>query len=166
MKNKISFYLFIAFQLLIIDCHKCGADLIKIVPGKINTSNSTNSKWKAESINSYSEIQIKVDNTHLKQQNILDNSGLEFLEEIFNELVDSFKKIISIQHYSIDNDYSEKFKSYCRLKSFDENLKKGFITNDLLIFPYIDTNQYLVQNVLTASSPCLISEETFRPMAG
>ena len=130
MKNKVSFYLFIAFQLFIIICHKCGTDLIKIVPGKINTSNPTNSKRKAESINSYNEIQIKVDMTHLKQQNILDNSALEFLEEIFNELVDSFKKVISIQHYSIDKDYSEEFKSYCRLKSFDENLKKGFITYD------------------------------------
>ena len=163
----MSLALLIAFQIIIINCHKCGTDLLKIVPGKISTLNVTNIKRKAESINLYKDLKIKVDMTQIKLQNVFDNENLKKLEDIFNEVVDSFSKILSVQHYLIIDDYSQKFKDYCAIESLEESSKTGFKDNDLLIFPYVEVNnEILNENVLAAATPCLISEETYRPMAG
>ena len=167
MIKKILPYLFIAFHILIIsNCRKCGTDLLKKIPGRISTLNTTNIKRRAE-VELYRKIKIKVDMEQIKHQNILDVSNLKNLEEIFNELQDSFSKILSVQHYLLIDDYSEIFKEKCGIEHLEESSKKGFIENDLLIFPYLDSKKdYINDNSLAGATPCLISEETFRPMAG
>ena len=93
----MSLILLIAFQIIIINCHKCGTDLLKKSPGKISTLNVTNIKRKTESLNFYKDIKIKVDMTQIKRQNIFNDEILKNLEDIFNEIVDSFSKILSVQ---------------------------------------------------------------------
>ena len=81
----MSFYLILAFQLFISNCHKCGTYLLNIVPGKINI---TNIKRKTQlTVSEYTKIKIKVDMTQIKQQNqknILSNEKLQNLKNILS----------------------------------------------------------------------------------
>ena len=49
--------------------------------------------------------------THIIQQNI--NINIDYsLNELLNGIIDSFKKIVSIQHYINFDDYSQQLKNF------------------------------------------------------
>ena len=164
----MSFYLILAFQLFISNCLKCGTDLLNIVPGKIKINNI---KRKTQlTVSEYAQIKIKVDMTQIEQQNqknIMSNEKLQNLKNIFNEVVESFQKIISVQHFAyLANDYSYLIKENCGIDYFDETLKSGVLSDDLLIFPSLDLDNILSENVLAAATPCIQAENSNRPLAG
>ena len=163
MKIKIILYLFIGIQLNLLYCHRCGTNLLKNNISMINITSIEKSKRKLT--NTYKPINIKVDLTYLKSQKLLDEEKLRKLENIFTETIQSLSSIISVQHYIIDDDISNIIKEQCGIPKFDSELNKGFITYDLLIFPFIDNDSLLSKNVLAAATPCL-TFKNYKPMAG
>ncbi len=164
MKKEIMIYLYISLNLFVISCHKCGADLLKITPYKTKIDEN---KLKRKLDNSYLKpIKIVIDYKYLNEQNVLDTQKMKRLENIFNEVINSFQSIISVQHYAITEDYSSYFINICGIPSFEESSKTVFQKNDLLIFPVIDkTNSILSNDILAAAAPCIMPDN-FRPMAG
>ena len=160
MEIKILFYLFLSCHLFLINCHKCGTDLLKIKPGIVVIDNIENKR----KLNDFARpIKIKVDMTNLKSAKIFDDSKINKLEEIFSEITSSFNSLISIYREVTNKDFTEEFKQYCLINNFDQNLKAPFIEYDLIIFPIASS---LSQDVLASATPCLFSYLAYRPMAG
>ena len=129
MKKEIMIYLYISLNLFVISCHKCGADLLKITPYKTKIDEN---KLKRKLDNSYLKpIKIVIDYKYINEQNVLDTQKMKRLENIFNEVINSFQSIISVQHYAITEDYSSYFKNNCGIPSFEESSKTVFQNNDL-----------------------------------
>ena len=129
----------------------------------INITSIENNKRKLT--DTYRPINIKVDLTYLKSQKLFDEDKLRQLEEIFSETIQSLSSIISVQHYIITDDISNSIKELC-VPKFDSELNTGFIQYDLLIFPMVDSDSSLSNNVLAAATPCIIASNNYKPMGG
>ena len=159
MKN-IALFFFIGI-ILQLNCHPCGTDLINIKPHKIKISEDEKQKRRLNDF--WKPIKIKVDMKQIKAQNILDDSTIENLEEIFNEVTDTFSSILSVIRYVVTDGISENINKYCGITEMEDETKIGFVNSDIFIFPMIDDS--LSNGVLAAAAPCLISQ-SYRPMAG
>ena len=164
MKITIILYLIIFFQFNLLYCHRCGTNLLKNNISMIKITSIEKNKRQLTDI--YRPINIKVDMTYLKSQHLLDEEKISKLETIFAETLQSMSSIISVQHYIINDDVSNSIKELCGIPTFDPELNTGFIQYDVLIFPLVDNDQILANNVLAAATPCLISNSNYKPMAG
>ena len=165
-KGFLIYFLYISLNLFLIYCHKCGTDSLKITPSKIKINEN---ELKRKLDNSYLRpIKIVLDYTYIKEKNKLDSQIMERLENIFSDVINSFKSIISVQPIARNNDFSDIFNNDCGIPLFDESSKSIFMENDLLIFPAIDEDGTILgkgKDVLAAATPCLILTDS-RPLAG
>ena len=163
-KGFLIYFLYISLNLFSIYCHKCGTDSLKITPSKIKIEENE-LKRKLDNSN-LRPIKIVLDYTYIKEKNILDRQRIERLENIFSDVINSFKSIISVHPIAMNDDFSDYFKNNCGIPLFDESSKSIFIQNDLLIFPAIDEDGTILgKDILAAATPCIIPEN-FRPLAG
>ena len=156
MEIKIILLFFVCFEFKFIVCSSCGTNQLKITPSYIDIGDIQRRKLSYE----YSPINIKVDMTYLKSQNILNDEQFKNLEETIEEVTGYFKKILSVQKINfINSDFPQYIKNNCGIPNFDLG-DKNF---DLLIIPKISSD--LNKNQLAAGAPCvyLINH---KPVAG
>ena len=147
--------LFVCIEFKFIACSSCGTNQLKITPHALDIGDIQRRKLTDE----YSPINIKVDMTYLKSQNMLNDDKITNLEEIFEEVTYYFNKILSIEKLSISINLSEHIKQYCSISKFNL-IDNNF---DLLILPYISDD--LNENTLAAGAPCLTLQNN-KPLVG
>jgi len=155
MKIKIILLFFVCFEFKFIACSSCGTNQLKITPYVLDIGDIQRRKLAYD----YTPINIKVDMTYLKSQNILNDEKLKNLEEIFEEVTGYFKAILSVQKIIIEEDLSQYINERCGISKFD----LGDNNFDLLILPKISDD--LNKNILAAGTPCL-SLKNHKPIAG
>ena len=155
MKIKIILLFFVCFEFKFIACSSCGTNQLKITPYVLDIGDIQRRKLAYD----YTPINIKVDMTYLKSQNILNDEKLKNLEEIFEEVTGYFKAILSVQKIIIEEDLSQYINERCGISKFD----LGDNNFDLLILPKISED--LNKNILAAGTPCL-SLKNHKPIAG
>ena len=163
MKNII-FILFIGIQFFQINSQRCGTDLIKKSPKILDISHIEEENKKRKLVDLLVPLKIKVDMEYLKAQKLTDDTTNEKLEGIFNEITQTFSKLLSNYRVALPDDYSNAIKNSCGIDKMEEETKRGFLKYDILIFPKI--NNSMDKNILAAASPCLISNKKYKPMAG
>ena len=163
MKNII-FLLLIGILFLQINSQRCGTDLIKKSPKILDISHIEEEYKKRKLVDLLVPIKIKVDMEYLINQKLMDTSTINKLKGIFDEITEAFSSLLSTYRVALAEDYSNDIKNYCGVDLMEDETKKGFLKYDILIFPKID--QTLDKNILAAASPCLISKDKYKPMAG
>jgi hypothetical protein len=157
MEIKIILLFFLCFEFKFIVCSRCGTNQLKITPSYLDIGDIQRRKLD----NDYYPINIKVDMTYLKSQNILNDEQFKNLEETIEEVTGYFKTILSVQkNYFQDNkDLPQLINNNCEIPKFDLG-DKNF---DLLIIPKISSD--LNKNQLAAGAPCVFLTNQ-RPVAG
>ena len=156
MELKIILLFFICLEFKFIVCSSCGTNQLKITPTIIDIEDIQRRKLSYE----YTPINIKVDMTYLKSQNILNDEKFKNLEEIFEEVTNYFETLLSVQKINLKNvDFSQKIKDGCGVSKFD----LGDQNFDLLILPKISED--LSKNNLAAGTPCLTINNN-KPIVG
>ena len=156
MEIKIILLFFICFEFKFIACSSCGTNQLKITPYVLDIGDIQRRKLD----NEFTPINIKVDMTYLKSQNILNNEQFTNLKEIFREVTEYFKAILSVQKLSLSSlDLSKYINEQCGISKFDLS-DENF---DLLILPEISGD--LNKNVLAGGTPCIILKN-HKPVAG
>jgi len=109
MELKIILLFFICLEFKFIVCSSFGTNQLKITPTIIDIEDIQRRKLSYE----YTPINIKVDMTYLKSQNILNDEKFKNLEEIFEEVTNYFETLLSVQKINLKNvDFSQKINLF------------------------------------------------------
>ena len=157
---KLFFLFFTLLQINTIISYRCGTDSIKKKPHKIGDKN-IDDKRKLNYY--YRPIKIKVDYTYLISQNILSSRNLEDLKNLFDKTILYISKLFSVIHSKIRIEKSE-IEEYCEIPLYSSDIETILYTNDLLIFPVINSD--MGDYVLAQAWTCLILTSNMRPLVG
>ena len=153
MKIKIILLFFVYFEFKSIACNSCGANQLKITPYVLDSQDIQRRKLEY----GYHSINIKVDMSYLKSQDI-DDDQVKILEDIFKEVTEYFKMILSVEDRSNPN-IESYINERCGISTFD----LGDNNFDVIIF--LEMSNDLDKNILAAGSPCILLTN-YQPIAG
>ena len=161
MSKKIMMVILIIFTKFFSStiCFKCGTDLIKREPVLMNNLKPNNKRRLA---NEYTPIKIKYDYSQLIEQDYLSGNDLNDLINLFSEVGESFRSLLSIVHEDILVD-TDDLKNHCEIDTYSSDIYKSLITHDILIFPVINTE--MDEYTMAQSWVCLYANN-FRPTVG
>ena len=159
---KNIFLTFTFFQFISNFKFKCGTDSIKKKPHFLEDTNNKGENNKRNLQVEYTPIKIYVDYTTLYNQNLFSSSEIRSLENIFEEVIQYFSSLLSVQHTRfIIQEYM--IPSFCDIIFFSRDLLNIIEDYDLLLFPMI--NEDLDEYVLAQAWTCIYSGER-KPMVG
>ena len=159
--QRIIIIFLIYFQYITAHHSRCGSDSIKKEPHKIkdDTINNTRRGLKSE----YTPLKLYIDYTYLESQKKLNSKNLNDLKYLFSEVKQAINTLLSIEHISIQVD-GPLISDYCDIPKYSYNIGSALYTNDILIFPTINSN--LDDYVLAQAWTCITLSSNNRPVAG